>query len=39
MERAIDVLEEQYGSVRGYLLDELGVGKAEIDQLTHMLLA
>ena len=38
MERAMDVLEERYGSVKGYLLDELGVGQAEIDWLRDLLL-
>lgn len=38
MEHAMDVLEERYGSVGGYLSDELGVGKTEIDLLQDKFL-
>ena len=33
MNRAIDTLDERYGSVEGYLEQELGVGKAELAEL------
>lgn len=38
MVHAIDVLEERYGSVEGYLANELGVGKAELSLLRNKFL-
>ena len=38
MEHAIDTLEERYGSVAGYLADELGVGKTQTQILRAKLL-
>ncbi len=38
MENAIDALEREYGSVRGYLNEALGVGNGEIEALREKLL-
>ena len=35
MTNAIDVLTEKYGSVEGYLRDELNVGNAELEELRN----